>query len=98
MNRCKSRPRWGLTVTHQQEGWMGLLDGQKAIVTGGGSGIGRATCRLMAEQGAQVAVLDVNGDSAHTVADEIDGIAFGTDVGDPDALRGTVDAAAAALG
>ena len=77
---------------------MGLLDGQKAIVTGGGSGIGRATCRLMAEHGAQVAVLDVNGDSAQAVADDIDGIAFGTDVGDPDGLRATVDAAAAALG
>ena len=77
---------------------MGLLDGQKAVVTGGGSGIGRATARLMAEQGARVAVLDVNGDSAQAVADEIDGIAFATDVGDPDVLRQTVDAAAAALG
>lgn len=77
---------------------MGLLDGHKAVVTGGGSGIGRATCRLMAEQGARVAVLDVNGDSAQAVADEIDGIAFGTDVGEPDVLRRTVDAAAAALG
>jgi NAD(P)-dependent dehydrogenase (short-subunit alcohol dehydrogenase family) len=77
---------------------MGLLDGQKAIVTGGGSGIGRATCRLMAEHGAQVAVLDVNGDSAQAVADDIDGIAFATDVGDPDVLRQTVDAASSALG
>jgi meso-butanediol dehydrogenase / (S,S)-butanediol dehydrogenase / diacetyl reductase len=77
---------------------MGLLNGQKAIVTGGGSGIGRATCRLMAEQGARVAVLDLDADSAQAVADEIDGIAFGTDVGDPDGLRATVDAAAAALG
>jgi meso-butanediol dehydrogenase / (S,S)-butanediol dehydrogenase / diacetyl reductase len=77
---------------------MGLLNGQKAIVTGGGSGIGRATCRLMAEQGARVAVLDLDADSAQAVADEIDGIAFGTDVGDPDGLRATIDAAAAALG
>jgi meso-butanediol dehydrogenase/(S,S)-butanediol dehydrogenase/diacetyl reductase len=77
---------------------MGLLDGQKAIVTGGGSGIGRATCRLMAEHGAHVAVLDLNGDSAQAVADDIDGIAFATDVGDPDVLRQTVDAASAAMG
>ena len=38
---------------------MGLLDGQTAVVTGGGSGIGRATCRRMAEEGARVAVLDL---------------------------------------
>ena len=77
---------------------MGLLDGQRAVVTGGGSGIGRATCRRMAEEGAQVAVLDLDGESAEAVAEEIGGIAFGVDVGDPDALRDAVDAAAAALG
>jgi len=77
---------------------MGLLDGRKAAVTGGGSGIGRATCRRMAAEGARVAVLDVDAESAESVAREIDGFAFGVDVGDPDALRGTVDAAAAELG
>jgi len=77
---------------------MGLLDGRPAAVTGGGSGIGRATCRRMAAEGARVAVLDVDAESAESVAREIDGIAFGVDVGDPDALRGTVDAAAAELG
>ncbi len=77
---------------------MGLLDGRRAAVTGGGSGIGRATCRRMAAEGARVAVLDVDAESAESVAREIDGIAFGVDVGDPDALRGTVDAVAAELG
>ena len=77
---------------------MGLLEGHKAVVTGGGSGIGRATCRRMAEEGARVAVFDLNGESAKAVADEIGGIAAGVDVGDPDALRDTVDAAAAELG
>ena len=66
---------------------MGLLDGRHAVVTGGGSGIGRATCRRMAEEGARVAVLDVDGESAEAVAEEIGGVAFGVDVGDPDALR-----------
>jgi meso-butanediol dehydrogenase/(S,S)-butanediol dehydrogenase/diacetyl reductase len=77
---------------------VGLLEGQRAVVTGGGSGIGRATCRRMAEEGAQVAVLDLNGESADAVAAEIGGVAFGVDVGDPDALRVAVDAAASALG
>src|ERR1700691_4683197 len=77
---------------------MGLLDGTRAIVTGGGSGIGRATCRRMAEEGAQVAVFDLDRESAEAVAEEIGGIALGVDVGDPDALRDAVDAAAAELG
>ena len=36
-----------------------------AVVTGGASGIGRATARRMAEEGAAVAVIDINGDAAH---------------------------------
>ncbi|MGO9455993.1 MAG: SDR family NAD(P)-dependent oxidoreductase [Acidimicrobiales bacterium] len=77
---------------------MGLLDGQRAVVTGGGSGIGRATCRAMAAEGAQVAVLDVDADSAKAVADEITGTAFPADVTDPDGLRAVVDEAAEGLG
>src|SRR6202167_5753042 len=77
---------------------MGLLDGHKAIVTGGGSGIGRATCRRMAEEGAQVAVFDLDRESAAAVAEEIGGIAPGVDGGDPHGVRDAVDAAAAELG
>ncbi|MGP8058431.1 MAG: SDR family NAD(P)-dependent oxidoreductase [Acidimicrobiales bacterium] len=77
---------------------MGLLDGQRAIVTGGGSGIGRATCRQMAAEGAAVSVLDIDGDRATEVAGEIGGTAHRADVTDPDGLSGAVDAAAAAMG
>jgi NAD(P)-dependent dehydrogenase (short-subunit alcohol dehydrogenase family) len=77
---------------------MGLLDGRAAVVTGGGSGIGRATCRRMTEEGARVAVLDVDRESAEVVARDIGGVAYGVDVGDPDALRDAVDAAARELG
>jgi meso-butanediol dehydrogenase / (S,S)-butanediol dehydrogenase / diacetyl reductase len=77
---------------------MGLLEGKCAVVTGGGSGIGRATCRRMAEEGALVAVFDVDEESAKVVAGEIGGPAYGVDVGDPEALRTAVDAAAAELG
>ncbi len=77
---------------------MGLLEGHRALVTGGGSGIGRATCRRMAEEGARVAVVDVDEESAKAVAAEIGGVAHGVDVGDIDAFRDAVDAAANELG
>lgn len=77
---------------------MGLLQGQRAVVTGGGSGIGRATCRRFAAEGAAVAVLDIDGDGAKETAEEIDGLALVVDVTDADALRLAVDTAADRLG
>ena len=65
---------------------MGLLNGHRAVVTGGGSGIGAETCRRMAAEGAQVAVLDVNAENADAVAKEIDGLSYTVDVTDFDAL------------
>ncbi len=41
------------------------------MVTGGGSGMGRAICRHLARQGHQVAVLDIDGEAADTVAKEV---------------------------
>jgi meso-butanediol dehydrogenase/(S,S)-butanediol dehydrogenase/diacetyl reductase len=77
---------------------MGLLDGHRALVTGGGSGIGRATCERMVEEGARVAVVDIDGDRATAVADELDGVAYAADVTDYDALAAAVDDAAEKLG
>ena len=76
----------------------GLLEGGRAVITGGGSGIGRAVCRRFAEHGATVAVLDIDKASATATADEVGGIAFEVDVTDADAMRATVDAAARQLG
>jgi len=52
----------------------------------------------MAEEGAKVAVIDLDGDSAEAVAAEIDGFAYAADVGDPDGLKAVIDAATADLG
>jgi NAD(P)-dependent dehydrogenase (short-subunit alcohol dehydrogenase family) len=77
---------------------MGLLDGRRAVITGGASGIGRATARRMAKEGAVVSVIDLMRDGALAVAEEIGGHGFEADVTDPDGLRDAVDAAAGAMG
>ncbi|MGH9206073.1 MAG: SDR family NAD(P)-dependent oxidoreductase, partial [Acidimicrobiales bacterium] len=59
---------------------MAILEGHRAIVTGGGSGMGAASARRMAEEGAQVAVFDLNGDAAEAVAKEIGGRPYAVDV------------------
>jgi NAD(P)-dependent dehydrogenase (short-subunit alcohol dehydrogenase family) len=75
-----------------------LLAGRGALVTGGGSGIGRATARRFAEHGARVAVVDRDGDAADAVAKEIDGAAYALDVTDYDALASACNDAAARFG
>jgi len=50
---------------------MGRLAGKVAIVTGAASGIGRATARLFAREGARVAILDRNGAAARETADDL---------------------------
>ncbi len=77
---------------------MDLLTEQRAVVTGGASGIGREACRRFAAHGAAVAVLDIDGAGAKAVADEVGGISFEADVTDADALRAVVDDAASQLG
>ena len=52
---------------------MGVLDGKSAIVTGSARGIGRATAELLASQGAQVLINDLDGDIAEQAAKEIGG-------------------------
>ena len=73
------------------------LNGKVAVVTGGGSGIGRATATLLARHGAKVHVADLDGEAAGEVARAIaaagDGaVAHTLDVSDPDAAESFAEA------
>jgi NAD(P)-dependent dehydrogenase (short-subunit alcohol dehydrogenase family) len=59
------------------------MNAKVVVVTGGASGIGAASARLLARHGAKVVVCDVNGEGAAALAGEIGGLADTTDVGDP---------------
>lgn len=74
------------------------IQGQAALVTGGGSGLGEATARELARLGARVAVLDVNLANAQRVAADIGGMALSCDITKPDSVQAAIDAAAAAHG
>lgn len=80
-----------------------MVEGRKVLVTGGGSGIGRATALLLAAEGASVLVADIDGEAASTVAGEVaerggTAHAVRADVGDPDAVRTMVADALRLLG
>ncbi len=64
-----------------------------AIVTGGASGLGEATARLLATRGARVVVADLNPDLGSRVAAEIGGVFVAADVADPGQVMAAVDAA-----
>ena len=70
--------------------------GHAALVTGGGSGLGRATAAKLASAGAKVAILDINIDAAREAAAEIGGIAIACDVADADQTAAAVGAGARA--
>ncbi|MFJ7069587.1 SDR family NAD(P)-dependent oxidoreductase [Streptomyces sp. NPDC101115] len=68
------------------------------LVTGGGTGIGAATARLLAAAGHRVVVSGRRPEPLHLVAEETGGLAVPSDIGDPDAVGPLVDAAIGAYG
>jgi NAD(P)-dependent dehydrogenase (short-subunit alcohol dehydrogenase family) len=77
------------------------VSGRRALITGGGAGIGAATARLLAQRGWRVALLDRDGAAAQrTAADIGEGIAcwFQGDVTDPAAIAGALDSMTATWG
>lgn len=79
------------------------ISGGVAVVTGGGSGIGRASALLLASEGVKVAILDLDLDQARTVVRELtdagaDAIAVQADVSDEDSTNTAVDCVAEHFG
>jgi 2-hydroxycyclohexanecarboxyl-CoA dehydrogenase len=74
------------------------LEGRIALVTGGASGIGAATCRRLAAEGARVAVTDMNLEGARDVASELDGAAFELNVTSTDSIGAAASAVEDELG
>jgi len=74
------------------------IQGQAALVTGGGSGLGEATARELARLGAKVAVLDVNLDNAQRVARDIGGLPCACDITSTESLQAALAQASQAHG
>jgi NAD(P)-dependent dehydrogenase (short-subunit alcohol dehydrogenase family) len=76
----------------------GRLDGRVAVITGAGSGIGLATARRFASEGARIVAVDVNSEAGQACADEVGGEYARVDVTDEPAVRALFDDVAGRLG
>jgi rhamnose utilization protein RhaD (predicted bifunctional aldolase and dehydrogenase)/NAD(P)-dependent dehydrogenase (short-subunit alcohol dehydrogenase family) len=78
---------WSLEQAKLGKGAPKRLAGKVVAVTGGGSGIGAAVARAFVAEGAEVAVLDLDGEAAARTAKAVKGLAVACDVTDDEAVR-----------
>lgn len=74
------------------------LANKVALITGGGSGIGRATAQRLAAEGMRICVLDIDRDTAVSVAESLGGLGLQCDVSDPEQVDRAFAACVAELG
>lgn len=86
-----------MNMTESTKG-LGRLNGRRIVITGAGSGIGKAVAILFAQEGASVAVLDLNQENAEKTGLQIGGHGFLADVSCEESMVAAIDKAAAALG
>ena len=77
---------------------MKLESGMSAIVTGGASGLGEATARMLADQGVSVSIFDMNAERGEQVASETGGVFCAADVTDPASVDAALEKARSANG
>ena len=77
---------------------MGWANGRHALITGGGTGIGAATARMLAGEGAKVTLLGRRREALEAVAAELGGTAIACDITDRDALEKAIEDARGANG
>lgn len=74
------------------------INGMAAIVTGGASGLGKATAHILAERGAKVAIFDLNEEAGRVTAETLGGIFVAADIADDASITAALDAAEKAHG
>ncbi len=69
------------------------ITGSSSVITGGASGLGEATARLLAERGQHVVIVDMNDEKGEAVAKELKGVFVHADVADPEQVIAAIEAA-----
>jgi NAD(P)-dependent dehydrogenase (short-subunit alcohol dehydrogenase family) len=77
---------------------MGILEGKKAIITGAAQGIGLEIASRFVEEGASVAIFDLNGEGAQAAADKLGALAYQVDVTNADMMEEVINRAVDDLG